>query len=162
MGHKWISLLGSWAYDYLITINRVVNAVRRRFGMPYWSLSGAIKRRVKRAVKHLSDFENLLSAEARRVGVDGVICGHTHQPAMRQMGDILYCNTGDWVENCTALVEHTDGKLELIWWHPEKDARVGEMAAAVEMPYACVAPSLPLNGRGISPEHELEEVAAAK
>ncbi len=115
----WLSHLASWAYGHLITLNRAVNAVRRWFGKPYWSLSGAIKRKVKQAVKHLHDYEDLLTREAKRRNVDGIICGHNHQPAMREMGGILYCNTGDWVENCTALVESPTGELRLVWFRDE-------------------------------------------
>ncbi len=129
--HNWLSRLGSWAYEYLIVVNRIVNAVRRRLNKPYWSLSGAIKRKVKQAVKYLTNFEDLLAHEAKRQRLDGVICGHIHQPAIQEMQGILYCNTGDWVENCTALVEHADGRLELIWWHQETDARCGAMSQAV-------------------------------
>lgn len=143
----WLSHLGSWAYDYLIVLNRIVNQLRRWAGWPYWSLSGAVKRRVKEAVKHLSNFEELLSEEARRRKVDGVICGHTHQPAMREMNGITYCNTGDWVENCTALVEHTDGRMEIVWWHKEQDERCADMPAEVEMPYVEQA----TNKRGLEP-----------
>jgi len=134
MYHNWLSRLGSWAYDYLILLNRVVNGVRRRFGQPYWSLSGAIKRRVKQAVKHLANFEDLLVREARRNEVHGVICGHTHTPGMREMDSILYCNTGDWVENCTALVEKENGELEIVWWHSEMDERCSDMADSVLLP----------------------------
>lgn len=115
--HKWLSHLGSWAYNHLIVLNRVVNAVRRRFGKPYWSLSGAIKRKVKQAVNFANRFETLVIEKAKEEKVDGIVCGHIHQPAMREVEGILYCNTGDWVENCTALVEHTDGRLELVNWH---------------------------------------------
>lgn len=119
----WLSHLGTWAYNYLIAINRLVNGVRRWLGKPYWSFSGAIKRRVKQAVKYLTDFERILVREAQGQGVDGVICGHIHQPALCERSGILYCNTGDWVENCTALVEHEDGRLEIIWWHQELESR---------------------------------------
>jgi UDP-2,3-diacylglucosamine pyrophosphatase LpxH len=128
--HTWLSRLESVAYGYLIMLNRVVNAFRRRMGKPYWSLSGAIKRKVKQAVKYLTHFEELLTREAKRLKVDGVICGHIHQPAMREMDGILYCNTGDWVENCTAIVEHEDGRLDLLWWHKELDTRCQGLASS--------------------------------
>ena len=126
--HKpWVAHLGSSLYSYLTTLNRVVNFVRRLMGKPYWSFSGAIKRKVKSAVKFVYRFEVNLIAEAKRREVDGVICGHIHQPALRQIDDILYCNTGDWIENCTALVETESGELEIIWWHKEMDDRVKNM-----------------------------------
>lgn len=120
--HRWLSRLGGIAYGYLITLNRLVNAIRRMFGKPYWSFSGAVKRRVKQAVSFINRFEQLVVAEAKRRGVDGVICGHIHQPALREMDGILYCNTGDWVEHCTALVELPTGEIELIHWQTDADA----------------------------------------
>ncbi|MCO6435849.1 MAG: UDP-2,3-diacylglucosamine diphosphatase [Phycisphaerae bacterium] len=132
--HKWLSKLGAWAYDYLIALNRWVNAFRRVLGMPYWSLSGAAKRRVKQAVKYVTNFEKVLSEKARREGVDGVICGHIHQPALRDADGVLYGNSGDWVENCTALVENEFGELELIWWRSRMDVRCVDMADAVALP----------------------------
>lgn len=116
-GHPWMAKLGDWGYRRLVVVNRIYNAIRKRFGKPYFSLSGAIKRKVKGAVTFLNNFEKILAQEAHRREVDGVICGHIHQPVQRMMGDIEYCNAGDWIENCTALVEHDDGTLELIRWH---------------------------------------------
>lgn len=130
----WLTHLGDWAYRHLVVLNRLVNTVRRWQGKPYWSLSGAIKRKVKQAVTYLADFESLLATEAKRRGVDGVICGHIHAPAMRVVDGVQYCNTGDWIENCTALVEHEDGRLELLWWHKEMDARCADMADSSAMP----------------------------
>lgn len=129
--HNWLSHLGSWAYSYLTQLNRVVNGFRRRFGMPYWSLSGFIKRRVKQAVSFINRFEDSMINEARREKVSGVICGHIHQPVMHMVEGITYCNTGDWVENCTALVEHEAGDLELLWWHSKVDDRCVRMAQEV-------------------------------
>ncbi len=90
--------------------------MRRPFGYPYWSLSQWLKRQVKGAVKAIDRFETALSADAARRGFDGVVCGHIHQAEMRTVNGVLYCNTGDWVESCTALVEHEDGRLELVDW----------------------------------------------
>lgn len=118
--YKWLPRLGAWAYHYLTFINRMFNLVRRWMGKPYWSLSGAVKRKVKSAVRFVSKFEDVMVEQAREHKVDGVICGHIHQPVLRELdGGLLYCNTGDWIENCTALVEHHDGRLELLWWHDE-------------------------------------------
>ena len=75
-----------------------------------------LKHKVKNAVAYISDYEDAVAEEARRRGVDGVVCGHIHHAEIRQVGDILYCNDGDWVESCTALVEHFDGKLEILRW----------------------------------------------
>jgi len=113
---KWLAHLGDWAYTGLLSLNVHFNHVRRWLKLPYWSLSAYIKHRVKNAVEFISHFETAVADEARKRGVDGVICGHIHHPEMRMIGDILYCNDGDWVESCTALVEHGDGQLEILRW----------------------------------------------
>ena len=111
---RWLYHLGDWSYRVVLQCNRVFNHVRRVCGLPYWSLSGFLKHRVKNAVQFIADFENVLAQAARHRGVDGVICGHIHHAEMRTIGDILYCNDGDWTESCTALVEHFDGQLEIL------------------------------------------------
>jgi len=116
---KFLALLGDWAYTAALAGNRWFNAARRRLGYPYWSLSAWLKRQVKEAVKAIDRFETALAGEARRRGLDGVVCGHIHHAEMRQIGSVLYLNDGDWVESCTALVEHFDGRLELIDWAAE-------------------------------------------
>src|SRR5271166_6427031 len=113
---KFLALLGDWAYATALVVNRHFNACRRRLGYPYWSLSQWAKRQVKEAVKAIDRFESALAGEARRRGFDGIVCGHIHQAEMREVGGVLYINDGDWVESCTALVEHHDGRLELIDW----------------------------------------------
>ena len=113
---KFLAVLGDWAYDLALRMNRWFNAVRRRLGYPYWSLSAWMKRQVKEAVKAIDRFESALATEARRRGFDGVVCGHIHHAEMREVQGVLYMNDGDWVESCTALVEHHDGRLELIDW----------------------------------------------
>jgi len=113
---KFLAVLGDWAYDLALRLNRWFNAVRRRLGYPYWSLSAWMKRQVKEAVKAIDRFEVALATEARRRGFDGVVCGHIHHAEMREVHGVLYINDGDWVESCTALVEHHDGRLELIDW----------------------------------------------
>ena len=112
----FLALLGDWAYNVALTANRYFNAVRRRLGYPYWSLSAWAKRQVKEAVKAIDRFEEALAHEAARRGFDGVVCGHFHHAEMRVVNGVLYINDGDWVESCTALVEHADGRLELIDW----------------------------------------------
>jgi UDP-2,3-diacylglucosamine pyrophosphatase LpxH len=112
--HRLISLLGAWGYDWLVTLNRLYNRLRERLGLPYRSLSQAIKLRVKRACQFVSDFEATLCEVAKHNGFDGVVCGHIHKAEARPHGAIEYYNCGDWVESCTALVEHDDGKLQLI------------------------------------------------
>ncbi len=113
---RFLALLGDGAYTMALVLNRYFNAVRRRLGYPYWSLSAWLKRQVKEAVKAIARFEGALVAEARRRGLDGVVCGHIHHAEMRDVGGVLYLNDGDWVESCTALVEHGDGRLELVDW----------------------------------------------
>jgi UDP-2,3-diacylglucosamine pyrophosphatase LpxH len=113
---KWLAVLGDWSYTTLLSLNTVFNDVRRRFGYPYWSLSSYLKQKAKRAVEFIGRFEDALATEAAKRGVDGVICGHIHKAEMRRIGDILYCNDGDWVESCTALVEHMNGELEILHW----------------------------------------------
>jgi UDP-2,3-diacylglucosamine pyrophosphatase LpxH len=116
---KFLAHLGDWAYDAALTMNRWFNAARRRFGYPYWSLSQWLKRQVKEAVKAIDRFEGALAQEARRRGLDGVVCGHIHHAEMRMVQGVLYMNDGDWVESCTALVEHADGRFELVDWARE-------------------------------------------
>lgn len=112
---KWLSVLGSVAYETLLKINRHYNVVRRWLGMPYASLSQAIKLKVKRACTFISKFEEILAQEAHKRGMDGVVCGHIHKAEQREMDEgVLYLNCGDWVESCSALVEHADGRLEII------------------------------------------------
>ncbi len=134
---KWLAHLGSWAYEMLIYVNRVVHAVRNRLGFRYWSFAGYMKQKVKKAVQYVDDFEISMTDFARKEGYDGVICGHIHRAEMRNVEGILYCNDGDWVENCTALVEHHDGRMEIIDWvrgnpiqEPDRGQAVSERIAA--------------------------------
>ena len=119
---KWIALLGDGAYTMALFVNTHLNIVRRRLGLTYWSLSAWAKLKVKNAVSFISRFEELLSAEAKRHGADGVICGHIHHAALHDLFGIRYVNTGDWVESCTGIVEHYDGALEVIRWVDRADA----------------------------------------
>ena len=113
---KWLALMGDWAYNLALTANTWFNRARRSLGFGYWSISAFLKERVKNAVQFIDNFERAVAEEARRRNVDGVVCGHIHKAEMRMIGDVLYINDGDWVESCTALVEHFDGRLELINW----------------------------------------------
>lgn len=113
---KWLAHIGDWAYNFALKVNVVVNWVRRRMGLSYWSLSAWAKQKVKSAVSVMGKFEQALTLEARTNGVDGVICGHIHQAAMHHKFGIHYINTGDWVESCTAIVEEADGNFEMIRW----------------------------------------------
>lgn len=113
---RWLALLGDWAYDAALWANTHVNHVRRRLGFTYWSLSQWAKLRVKDAVNFIGEFEAALVTEARRQGVDGIICGHIHHAAIHDRLGIRYMNCGDWVESCTALAETYDGRFEIIRW----------------------------------------------
>ena len=113
---RWLALLGDKAYDLAIHINRIFNGIRRRLGFPYWSLSKWAKLKVKNAVNYIGDFEKTLAAEAERFHADGVICGHIHHAADHEQFGVRYLNCGDWVESCTAIVEHMDGRFEIVTW----------------------------------------------
>ena len=113
---RWLAILGDWAYTVMLGINTVFNLIRRHCGFGYWSLSAYVKGKVKNAVEYVGNFEETLAGEARERGVDGIVCGHIHKAEIRDIDGILYCNDGDWVESCTALVEHLDGRLEIIDW----------------------------------------------
>jgi UDP-2,3-diacylglucosamine pyrophosphatase LpxH len=110
----WLAHLGDWGYSFLLRLNRAYNAWRVWRGKEYWSLSRAIKARVKSAVNHVSDFEHHIVELARQRGCTGVICGHIHTPADKHRGDVHYLNSGDWVESLTAIVEHFDGRMEIV------------------------------------------------
>jgi UDP-2,3-diacylglucosamine pyrophosphatase LpxH len=111
---KWLAYVGDAAYEFTLKVNRWFNRARARLGLPYWSLSRYLKHKVKRAVSYIDDFEAAVAREARQRGADGVVCGHIHHAEMREIDGTLYCNDGDWVESLTALVEHHDGRLEII------------------------------------------------
>ena len=114
--HKWLAYLGDHAYSLLLHLNTVFNFIRHKFGLNYWSLSSYLKQKAKQALNFIYEFENAVAHECHRRGFDGVVCGHIHHAEMKQIGGILYCNDGDWVESCTALVEHFDGSLEIVKW----------------------------------------------
>lgn len=134
--HRWLAFLGDAAYTILLEMNVVLNRVRRRLHLPYWSLSSYLKKRVKNAVAFVGEFEEAVAHAARERGVDGVVCGHIHCAEIRQIGDITYYNDGDWVESCTALVEAHDGTISLIDW-----AEVQRQAAAASKPDTAVQAS---------------------
>jgi len=113
---KWLAYVGDNLYEFTLKLNRYLNHLRAKFGLPYWSLSAYLKHKVKKAVNFISDFEQAVAHEARKRGHQGVVCGHIHHAEIREIEGVLYCNDGDWVESLTALVEHHDGRLELLRW----------------------------------------------
>lgn len=113
---RWLAHLGDWLYGLALKLNQGMNHLTARLGLSYWSLSQFLKHRVKNAVSYMTDFEEALAHEARRRDFDGVVCGHIHKAEIRDIGGILYCNDGDWVESLTALVELDSGELRLIDW----------------------------------------------
>jgi UDP-2,3-diacylglucosamine pyrophosphatase LpxH len=115
--HKWIAKLGSEGYDLLLEINRFLRMIRRFFGIrSHFSLAAFVKFKVKNAVQFMSDYENSIVSTLNNQQLDGVICGHIHHAEMKEIDGFMYANTGDFVESCTAIVEHLDGSLELLRW----------------------------------------------
>jgi UDP-2,3-diacylglucosamine pyrophosphatase LpxH len=123
LSHRWLAYLGDVAYHLAMAANRWVNGYRRLFGLPYWSLSKHAKHKVKTSVEFISNFEEIVAKEAGARGVDGVIAGHIHTAEIREFDGVTYYNDGDWVEGCTALVEHFDGRMEILHWADEIAAR---------------------------------------
>jgi UDP-2,3-diacylglucosamine pyrophosphatase LpxH len=113
---RWLAFLGDRAYNSALAANHWINVARRTLGLNYWSLSAYLKQRVKNAVEYISRFEQAVAEAAARRGVDGVVCGHIHHADIRDIAGVTYCNDGDWVESCTALVEHGDGRLDVLRW----------------------------------------------
>ena len=122
-----MNFIGNKSYDLLLYLNRHLCKWRQHLGFPYWSLAASLKKKVKDAMSHIRKYEEIVSNDARERGYDGVICGHIHHAEMRMIDNTLYCNDGDWVENCTALVENRNGQMELIHW-TDKQEILGSMA----------------------------------
>jgi UDP-2,3-diacylglucosamine pyrophosphatase LpxH len=115
--HRWVAMLGDVAYDFLVRVNASISLIRRSLRISgYWSLAGYAKRKIKTAVNFIFDFEDSVIRAVRERGLDGVICGHIHSAAIKQIDGLIYVNCGDWVDSCTAIVEHVDGSLELVEW----------------------------------------------
>lgn len=129
---KWLAVLGDHGYELALRLNNPLNWVRRCLGFGYWSLSAYLKNRVKQAVSFIGAYEKVVAEEARRLGADGIICGHIHHAANRQIGDIHYLNCGDWVESCTAVAERFDGSFELLRW--SVDATIGSTPISLVPP----------------------------
>jgi UDP-2,3-diacylglucosamine pyrophosphatase LpxH len=128
--HRWVAILGDVAYNWLVRCNVLLSWARRSLGIPgYWSLAGYAKRKVKKALQFVHDFEESVIHAAQRRGLDGVICGHIHCAALREVDGLVYGNCGDWVDSCTAIVEHADGRLEVVSW-----SQPGELLLAITAP----------------------------
>jgi UDP-2,3-diacylglucosamine pyrophosphatase LpxH len=138
----WLAHVGDSLYEFTLKLNRHLNNLRARMGLPYWSLSRYLKLKVKRAVSYVGDFEGAVAREARKRGVDGVVCGHIHHAELRTIDGVLYCNDGDWVESLTALVEHADGRLEIVDWL-KRDVGATPASPALVLPGAELTPALP-------------------
>jgi UDP-2,3-diacylglucosamine pyrophosphatase LpxH len=131
---KWLAVFGDWAYNIMLNANVWFNLARRRLGFGYWSLSACLKNKVKNAVQYVDKFEQAVAEEARRRDVDGVVCGHIHKAEIREIDGVLYCNDGDWVESCTALVEHGDGRLDIVHWAVVRDISPFQRLRPTDMP----------------------------
>lgn len=129
---RWLAYLGDWAYDFAIFLNTHYNFFRRKLGFPYWSFSAWAKLKVKKAVNFIGSFEVALADEARKYGADGIICGHIHHAAIRDIDGITYMNTGDFVESCTAIAEHADGRMEILHWLETKPDEVAVQETVIE------------------------------
>jgi UDP-2,3-diacylglucosamine pyrophosphatase LpxH len=126
-------VLGGFACRRLLTLNRFVHWLADVFGRPYWSLAQHVKERFPGAKSYVARFEDAVLDAARKAGADGVVCGHIHKADLRERDGLVYCNDGDWVESCTALVEDVRGRLSLIEWRP---SRATMAAAAVALSVA--------------------------
>jgi UDP-2,3-diacylglucosamine pyrophosphatase LpxH len=130
--------LGCRAYSFVLGLNRHVNHLRQRFGYPYWSLAAFLKHKVKNAVQYIGNFERAVACEARRRGVDGMVCGHIHRAEVSDIDGMLYCNDGDWVESCTALVEDASGRLSLLRWTEGVEVLSGDVSLPVPVPVPAI------------------------
>jgi UDP-2,3-diacylglucosamine pyrophosphatase LpxH len=126
---RWLAFLGDGAYDFALWANLWFNKIRRALGFSYWSLSAWAKLKVKNAVSFIGDYELALAEAARRHQADGVVCGHIHHAAIRKMDGVIYVNTGDFVESCTAVAEHFDGRLEILQWQSTAAEREAALSA---------------------------------
>jgi UDP-2,3-diacylglucosamine pyrophosphatase LpxH len=142
---KWLAYLGDSLYTMILKFNQWYNVWRARTGRPYWSLSQYLKLKVKNAVSYITKFEEALAEEAKRRGLDGVICGHIHKPEIRDFDGVTYCNDGDWVESLSALVEDASGELRIVYWQdivPHRKHVIEEIETEeIEEGELCVSPS---------------------
>ena len=142
--HRWVAVLGDVGYNALVRINLVLSRVRRLLRRPgYWSLAGYAKQKVKKAVSFIFDFENAVAHAAAQRGVDGVVCGHIHSAADRRIGNVRYLNCGDWVDTCSAVVEHFDGRIEVVHWGVQGAAASPAPLALPALPSRALAAERP-------------------
>jgi UDP-2,3-diacylglucosamine pyrophosphatase LpxH len=132
---KWLAYAGDWAYGWALRLNDLLFCVRKRMGLPYWSLSAFLKHKVKNAVEYISRFEEVVAQQARLRGVDGVVCGHIHHAEIREIGGIIYHNDGDWVESCSALVEDAHGNMEILRWADPSQRHAARTQAPLAAPH---------------------------
>lgn len=146
--HRWVAVLGDVAYNQLVRLNLWLSWVRRKLGCSgYWSLAGYAKRRVKTALNFIFDFEDSAVRHARERGLDGVVCGHIHWATIKDIDGQLYVNCGDWVDSCTAIVEHLDGQLELVTWGARSTAhQIAASDTPTPLPSAEPAAGVALKG----------------
>ena len=137
LAHRWLAFVGDALYVTMMGLNRWVNAFRERFGLSYWSLSKLAKHKVKNAVEFISHYEEVVARAAAQRGVDGVVCGHIHTAEFRSFThdgrEVEYWNDGDWVEGCNALVEHEDGRMEILHWPEEVVKRKASEAVLADV-----------------------------
>jgi UDP-2,3-diacylglucosamine pyrophosphatase LpxH len=142
--HRWVAVLGDMAYSLLLRLNAVLSWIRRKMHRSgYWSLAGYAKRKVKGALDFIYGYEESVAHHVRQMGLDGVVCGHIHSAVIKDIDGVTYINCGDWVDSCTAIVEHVDGRLELVHWsEPQVDAAAlaREQARAAGVEDAVVTP----------------------
>ena len=112
---RWVMYIGDKAYDFLIYLNAIMNSYRRWRNKPRWSLSKYLKKKAKAAASFVGNYEDEMINYCGRKGYNGIICGHIHTPNIKNLNNITYMNTGDWCENCSALVENIEGKWEIIY-----------------------------------------------
>jgi len=133
--HKWVAVLGDSAYNFLLWSNHWFNLARKILNLPYWSISRAIKNKVKSAVSFIFEFEQTVVREAQKRKADGVICGHIHHAEKKIIDGIQYYNCGDWVESCTALIEDDAGDIRIVHWADTGEKAANE-AEVIELPCA--------------------------
>ncbi|MEY2993996.1 MAG: hypothetical protein RL357_931 [Pseudomonadota bacterium] len=143
---QWLAMMGDMAYEWSLRVNRSLNNWRARLGLPYWSLSQYLKHKVKKALMYVTAFENAVAARAKSKGFDGVVCGHIHRAEIRDIDGVSYMNDGDWVESLTAIVEHHDGRFEIVDWshriHAAHDRARGKEPSDDSSPSSLLQPNL--------------------